>query len=243
MSNIIYKAPLFKERLVGNGISLSTAQVNLLIQYVDLLCAWNKKINIISRKDEENIWNRHILASIAILFNHRFAENTRIADIGTGGGLPGIPLAILHEKINFILIDSIKKKAIATLDIVSQLQLKNTAVILGRAENLPREKKFQHAFDYITARAVAPAEKLIDWAKPLLKECAAGEASENVSHELVLTLPRPALIMFKGGNIEGELEAAKKKHNPKSLTVHPIVVKGLEDSDDLYDKKIVIVQP
>ncbi len=100
----------FRNICKKNHLDISDEQAELINFYVSYLLEWNKKINLISRQDEENIWLRHILASISFLFKFTFAFGTSVIDIGTGGGLPGIPLAILYPGIKFTLvIPSIKK--------------------------------------------------------------------------------------------------------------------------------------
>src|SRR5258707_6454240 len=115
----------------NNGLRISDIQSELLETYVDTLSEWNSKINLISRRDEENIWHRHILPSISLRFEFQLSLPSKMLDLGTGGGLPGIPIAILLEKLNVTLLDSIHKKIHALNDILSHLHLNNVTAICG----------------------------------------------------------------------------------------------------------------
>src|SRR6266849_10544190 len=112
----------FRSICQTNHHSVSDEQVDLIVKYVESLLEWNRKINLISRKDEEHIWTRHILGSIAILFHFYFYPGSSLIDIGTGGGLPGIPLAILNRHMDVTLLDSIQKKIRAVSEIVAKLK-------------------------------------------------------------------------------------------------------------------------
>src|SRR3954462_13670546 len=116
----------------ANGLTLSETELSLLSRYAELLREWNAKINLISRKDEENIVSKHILHSLTLrmptICDYDFA-NKRIADVGTGGGLPGIPLKIVTSSLDVTLIDSIQKKIMACNEMIASLQLSNTCAI------------------------------------------------------------------------------------------------------------------
>ncbi len=136
---------------------ISTEQVGRLQQFAALLREWNQRVNVISRKDTDSLEERHILHAILIARCVQFGSGARIMDIGTGGGLPGIPLAILFPAARFTLVDSIGKKIRAVSDMAGQLGLCNVETYRGRAEHLPA------SFDYITGRAVAPMPQLKNW--------------------------------------------------------------------------------
>jgi len=105
-----------------NGLRLEDRQVDLLRRYVDLLRGWNARVNLISRRDEENIWWSHILHSLSFLFFLQPGQGMRLLDLGTGGGLPGIPLAILRNDLHIVLLDSIRKKTAAVQEMAEQMQ-------------------------------------------------------------------------------------------------------------------------
>ena len=116
---------------------------------------WNAKINVISRKDIQNLYEHHVLHSLGIAKIITFTPNTEVMDLGTGGGFPGIPLAIMFPEVKFHLVDSIGKKVRVAADIASQLGLKNVTTAHSRAED---EK---HLFDFVVSRAVMPLSGLI----------------------------------------------------------------------------------
>lgn len=127
--------------------------------------AWNNQINVISRKDIEGLYEKHVLHSLSIATAFEFAAGTRIIDIGTGGGFPGIPLAIFFPEVQFFLVDSIAKKLKVVQAVVDALALKNVSVQHTRVEDMKNK-----TFDYAVSRAVAPLKDLIQWAKPLIRK-------------------------------------------------------------------------
>jgi 16S rRNA (guanine527-N7)-methyltransferase len=151
---------------------------------------WNSKVNLVSRTDIENLYERHILHSLAIAKFLKFKNGTRVLDIGTGGGFPGIPLAILFPEVSFTLVDSIAKKIKVVQDVIHQLQLKNTLAVCDRAENLTGE------FDYVVSRATAPLNDLYKWSRP------------RISKTQRNAIPN-GIICLKGGDLTYELQPYK----------------------------------
>ncbi|PCJ64297.1 MAG: 16S rRNA (guanine(527)-N(7))-methyltransferase RsmG [Bacteroidetes bacterium] len=133
---------------------------SLLALYED----WNSKINVISRKDMDKFYCNHVLHSLSIAKIKTFTHEDSVLDIGTGGGFPGIPLAILFPETQFTLVDSIKKKTKVVQEVANALELKNVTVINDRFENLTDQ------YDFIVSRAVASATKLVRFTKNALKE-------------------------------------------------------------------------
>lgn len=158
---------------------------------------WNAKLNLISRKDVANLEERHIVHSLAIEKVWKPERRARILDLGTGGGFPGLPLAILHPKNRFTLVDSVAKKARAVEDVVAALELKNVAVVNDRAENLRKK-----SFDYVLGRAVAPLPRFLEWALPLIQKRNAGA-------------PANGAFYFKGTRYRDEL--AESPHQPADV--------------------------
>ena len=169
---------------------LTPEQFQQFDQLVPLYRDWNSKVNVISRQDVDNLETRHILHSLAIAKAFTFKPGTRLLDLGTGGGFPGIPLAILLPEVQFTLIDGTGKKITVVREIAQALGLKNVTARHIRVEDL----KMNGSFDFVITRAVAPLDKLMNWTSRLLKK------------KQVQDYPN-GLIALKGGNIDGEIAA------------------------------------
>ena len=219
-----------------NGMMLSDDQVRLLANYVDQLLDWNKKINLISRRDEQFVWQNHILHSISPFFKIALKAKPRVLDLGTGGGLPGIPLKIVLPDAEFLLVDSTKKKILAVQEMLKQLSLNGISAIWSRVEDLAKDRNLLSHFDYIVARAVAPLNDLIEWSRPLL---GTSGASELQTSERLWVQP-PALIASKGGDLEKEIERAQRAGRSTRIKVLDLVFLGSEDLQST-GKKLVIV--
>lgn len=229
----------FRNICKKNNFDISEKQIELLDAYVVSLLAWNSKINLISRRDEMNVWSRHILGSIAFLFKYSIKTPSEIVDVGTGGGLPGVPLAILLPESRLTLVDSIQKKLVALNDILSHLDLANVRVTCGRAEDVSRNESLYHAFDYVIARAVAPIKDVVKWTAGFLKPVSASsEAGKSERH-----FDPGAILLLKGGELATELNHVKMKLNPRILGSFSIPIEGYDSSSDLFDKKLVVVYP
>ena len=230
----------FRTLCIRNGFMLTDLQLEQLDQYVNLLLDWNKKINLISRKDEENIWTYHILHSVSPLFRVKLMEASRIVDIGTGGGLPGIPLKILRPDISLLCLDATRKKANAVLEMVEDLKIKNVKVLWGRAEEIGIQPEHLHKFDFAIARAVCQLNELISLSINFLKKQSYSGSLENtVSGNLIEPKP-PALIAFKGGDLTQEIDMAKRQHPRVNINSVDLTFTGSEQLI-ASDKKILIV--
>lgn len=181
-----------------------------------LYTEWNEKINVISRKDIDSLYERHVLHSLAIAAAANFNDGCQIVDIGTGGGFPGIPLAIFFPKVQFLLVDSIGKKLKVVEDIAKQIGLQNVEVRHTRAEDVKDRK-----FDFAVSRAVAPLGDLWRWAKPLLRT---GHQSEEYGN---------GLICLKGGDLGEEFAASGLR--PRMLPVNMLFDEpGFEEKYVVY---------
>ncbi|MER3523358.1 MAG: 16S rRNA (guanine(527)-N(7))-methyltransferase RsmG [Ignavibacteria bacterium] len=223
----------FYSILKKNGIFISYEQLQKLEAYVRLILEWNSKVNLISRSDTRDIWFAHLLHSLSPMLLFEFPLGLRVLDLGTGGGLPGIPLAILNPECTFSLLDSTRKKIIALQDIVSKLDLTNVTLINARAEELSNQP-VAPKFDLVVARAVASLFELAKWSRPLLKPATRQDAR---SHR---TVSHPALLAYKGGDLTREIDELKKKIPECIIEVKNVVFK---DSNEigLDEKKIVFV--
>ncbi len=168
-----------------------------------LYAEWNAKINVISRKDIDSLYERHVLHSLAIAAVCSFSDGAQVVDIGTGGGFPGIPLAIFFPEVEFVLSDSIGKKIKVVQGVAEAIGLKNVTAIHSRVEELKDRR-----FDFAVSRAVAPLGTLWGWSKPLLR---VGRRSEEYGN---------GLICLKGGDLAREFEESGVK--PRILPISQI---------------------
>ena len=176
---------------VKEHFSLTPLQIQQFTALGELYRDWNSKINVISRKDIDNLYPHHILHSLAIAKVLTFQPGTTLLDVGTGGGFPGIPLAILFPECQFTLIDSIGKKIKVASEIAKAIGLNNVTCIQERAE----EEKGK--FDFVISRAVMPLPDLVKLIR------------KNVSHKHQNAMPN-GLMVLKGGNLEGETQSYRK---------------------------------
>jgi 16S rRNA (guanine527-N7)-methyltransferase len=217
-----------------NGISITEIELTLLSRFKSLLLDWNSKINLISRKNEANVWKGHIALSLSLLFKIRFRPTMKILDLGTGGGFPGIPLAIMLPECSFLLLDSTQKKINTVQSMADALGLKNVRTVWGRAEELQRMPAYSKNFDAVVARSVSNLTNLLDWGLPFLKSF----TGENINQEKI-SIAVPSLITFKGAEIEEEEKDAHKAYPSVSLQSVPLIFPGSEEFDNL-DKKLII---
>ena len=173
--------------------NLSPVQIENFSRLEELYTTWNNQINVISRKDTENFYERHVLHSLGIAKIMEFKDGSEILDIGTGGGFPGIPLAILFPNCQFTLVDSIGKKIKVVNEVAKALDLKNVQGIHVRAESI-NEK-----FDFIVSRAVTAMPVFLTWIDKKFKK-------ENIND-----LPNGVLYL-KGGDLIEEMSTVKKHY-------------------------------
>lgn len=211
------------------GLTLSDGMLDRLASYANLLSHWNGKVNLVSRLDADSIWERHIFHSLSPFFHISIPEGAAILDLGSGGGLPGVPWAIARPDLNVTLLDSIQKKMRAVSSMVEELGIPGVSVLASRAEDLTTDRRY----DYVVARGVAPLHDLVHWSRPLLRK-GGGAASAGTTSGFDLS--GPALIALKGGDLADEIRRAH-------LSGPPYVVDLCLDTvvDTLTDKKLVIV--
>ncbi|MDY0084680.1 MAG: 16S rRNA (guanine(527)-N(7))-methyltransferase RsmG [Bacteroidales bacterium] len=181
---------------------LSSRQREQYEALLPLYTEWNAQINVISRKDMDHFYERHVLHSMTIAHYISFKPGTQILDVGTGGGFPGIPLAIRFPQVQFLLIDSIGKKTKVVEAVVQNLDLKNVEVQQIRAEQVNR------SFDFIVSRAVTRLETFVQWTR-------------NKIHKKQINSLRNGILYLKGGDLEEELEAISKYYKHRVFPLAP----------------------
>ena len=201
---------------------LSREQLAEFERYVADLLYWNDKVNLISRRDTEHIWLRHILHSISIAFTGELPKSGKVLDIGTGGGLPGIPLKIINPKFDVTLLDSIAKKVQTTGMMASHITPHGLRAVRNRAEELPNDPKNKGPYDLVVSRATAPLVDLMKWSKPVLKR-----------DGKILTL--------KGGALTEEIRQAQAMFPAAEITVINLLVRGA-DWFEQEEKRLVRVR-
>jgi 16S rRNA (guanine527-N7)-methyltransferase len=191
------KAPGQLEIVLQYFNDLSAGEIEQLSALGDLYKEWNAKINVISRKDINSLYEKHILHSLAIAAAFDFQPDMEVIDIGTGGGFPGIPLAIFFPRTRFHLVDSIGKKIKVVDAIAAAIGLTNVTTAHIRAEEIKGRK-----FDAAVSRAVAPLRDLWTWSKPLLRRSGSG------------------LICLKGGDLSAEISSSGLR--PRIIEINQI---------------------
>lgn len=203
------------ETLLHYFPQLTAIQQQQFAQLESLYKDWNLKINVVSRKDIDELYLRHVIHSLAIAKVQGFKSGARILDVGTGGGFPGIPLAILFPEVQFHLVDSIGKKIKVVEEVVAGLGLTNVKVTNARVETITDR------YDFVVSRAVAQMETFVHWIK--------GRVAKRSQHEL-----SNGILYLKGGDLKEELQSFPK------AKVYPI-----SDfyTEDFYETKSVVYLP
>lgn len=202
-----------------HAIELDSSKLEKLVLYGNLLEEWNLKVNLISRKEDSPVIIRHIFHSLLISSYHSFRKGEKVLDLGTGGGLPGIPLSIAFPDTQFLLVDATGKKIAACQAMIKDLGITNAIAMHTRVEELKGV-----IFDTVLSRQVAPLEQLCAYSARLLK-------------------PKGTLICLKGGNLEKEISKAiesREKNNGLPLSVELFPISTV--STVFSEKQIVIAR-
>jgi 16S rRNA (guanine527-N7)-methyltransferase len=170
---------------------LTEIQKEQFSKLLEVYTEWNNQINVISRKDTENFYERHVLHSLGIAKIQEFKDGSDILDIGTGGGFPGIPLAILYPNCNFVLVDSIGKKIKVVQEVAKAIGLTNVTAIHERAENINQQ------FDFVVSRAVTAMPAFLRWIKDKFKKKSLHDFKNGV-------------LYLKGGDLTEEMKEVNK---------------------------------
>ncbi len=195
--------------------NLSQKQIAQIEKLKDVYTEWNSKINVISRKDIDSIYIHHILHSLAIAKFIQFEKGTKIIDVGTGGGFPGVPLAILFPDCEFTLCDSIAKKLKVVDAVCSELNINNVTTLWGRVESSKEN------YDYVVSRAVTELKNFMPWVKDRYKK---------------------GIIYLKGGDLEQELKDAITECKLNENKLKGVNISDFYDEDFFETKKIIFIQ-
>lgn len=164
----VIKAMELKTILQSVSIDLTDEQIGQLEKFIDLLITKNQELNLTSIKDRNEVIIKHVIDSLMLVPHVEMKEGTAVLDLGTGGGLPGIPLAIVYPNLQFTLVDSVGKKVKAVEEFANVLNLNNVKTLTARAEELGQDPEHREQYDRVLTRAVAPLRILIELAYPLV---------------------------------------------------------------------------
>jgi 16S rRNA (guanine527-N7)-methyltransferase len=192
-------------------------------QLKDIYSCWNERINVISRKDINCLYERHVLHSLSIAKIVSFLPGAEALDVGTGGGFPSVPLAIMFPETKFTAIDSVGKKIKVLENVCSELNINNIKTVHGRAENM-HEK-----FDFIAGRAVTNLSDFYTWIN--------GKIKKKSKH----ALPN-GIICLKGGNLDSEINCMLKKHSISPSQIIEYNISDFFDEGFFETKKILYIQ-
>ena len=189
--------------------------MNKFERAVDLYKEWNEKINVISRKDIDNVYDHHILHSLAIARFHPFQPGETVLDVGTGGGFPGIPLAIEFPETQFTLCDSIGKKIKVASAIAQELELDNVRCINARAESIDEQ------FDYVVSRAVTTLEDFYPWVRGKY---------------------RKSILYLKGGDVNEEISRLLRKFKLEASLVSAWPIDSIYENEYFREKFVIQIE-
>ncbi len=189
--------------LAAAGIQLDERQEKMLQRYIDLVLAWNKRTNLISRRDEGRIVENHLSESLAGVMFVKFSPHERIIDVGSGAGFPAIPICIVCPESYFVLIESKRMKSLFLKEAIAQMDLKNVEVIADRVEQVALKKDCHAKFDVAMSRAVASLYVVYNWVEKLIR-------------------PGGYYLAWKGGNIKSEIEQLIREMGELSIEIVPM---------------------
>ena len=190
-----------------NDLEISDIQWKLLEKWAVMLLVANQQVNLISRKNTDLLWEKQILPCLSLLVFRKIEEGADVCDFGTGGGLPGMILAIVRPDLRLTLMDSRKKKILVLQQMIEKLNLTNVQTVPGRGEELGKQPPWCQRFPFVTARAVAPLIDLVRWTSDLRK-------------------PDSVLHIFKGGEIRDEVTELTRVISGITVNKSLMVLKG-----------------
>lgn len=205
--------------------TLEDRQRGQFIDYYHLLVEWNERMNLTGIVAREEVFGKHFVDSLVIRslpeWQRLAVGGGRVADVGTGAGFPGLPLAILHPRVEFVLCDALQKRLVFLEHVVSQLGLGNVRLVHGRAEELARTRGFRNAFDLVLARAVARLNVLLEWTSPFAKVGG-------------------YVVSYKGPGVEAELDEGRRAAAVLRAEVER--VEELQLPEGMGARKLVVIR-
>ena len=212
-------------------ININEKQISQLYTYMNLLIEWNEKMNLTAIVEPDEIIIKHFIDSLTI--NKFINKNSNLLDVGTGAGFPGIPLKIIRDDISIELMDSLNKRIIFLEEVIKKLKLENITAIHSRAEELGNNKEYRQKFDYITSRAVAPLNYLVEYMIPFAKingKCICMKGS-NIEEELKEA--QTAII-----KLGGKIDKIEKIFIPETnIERNIIIIEKIKDTPKQYPRK------
>ena len=181
----------FKKIFAEVDIPITEDQQENFQRYIDLILQWNKRTNLISRKDESKIFENHVMESLAFLLSFELSPNAKVIDVGSGAGFPALPISLIRSDVNFLLVESKRMKSLFLKEVISELKLTNVEVLCERVEDLVQKSEYGSRFDFAFSRAVASLTVVYGWVKKLIKL-------------------NGFYIGWKGGGVKHEIEQLKK---------------------------------
>ena len=221
---------LLSQECLKYNIELTSDQINCLDEFSQLLIEWNEKFNLTAITEPDQIVYKHLIDSLLVLKSIDLEKNFSLADIGTGAGFPSTPIAIVRKDINVTQIDSLRKR-VGFLQHVSDRFNLNIKTVHGRAEELGRKNEYREQFEYVTARAVAPLNKLAEYCLPLVKIDGFFIAMKGLEYKTEIEDSKKAISIL-GGKIE-EIKSFKL---PDSSTRSIILIKKISQTPTKYPR-------
>ena len=211
------------------NIEEADAKADVLIRYMEKVLQWNEKVNLTAITAREEFVHKHLVDSLLCAETLEFTESSSICDVGTGGGFPGVPLAVCYPEKEFVLMDSLAKRIKIVQQICDELSIKNVRAVHGRAEDLARTEDYREAFDLCVSRAVANMRVLSEYCIPFVRVGGSFIAYKGADCESEIDDSKEAIRRLGGG----ETEIRKLPHLGHSL----VIIKKVSPTPKTYPRK------
>lgn len=222
---------ILKKSAESINIELNDVQIEKFYRYMDLLLEWNEKINLTAITDCKEIILKHFIDSLTI--EKYIDKNSYLVDVGTGAGFPGIPLKILREDINIVLLDSLNKRVNFLNEVCNNLELKNIETVHARVEEFAKNKKYREKFDVVTSRAVANLSILSEYMLPLAKKSGLCVCMKGKEIEEELNNAKNAIKVL-GGTLK---ERKEFYLDDNQISRNIIILKKIKETPSKYPRK------